>query len=228
MSSHNNIPVSPARSPRGSGGGGLAAALSLGLHGILVAMLIHAAASPGTLGPPDSISVAIVQAAAPQPIAEAEPQPDPPPKPKPQPRPFSNPKPVAAPTPALPEPPKAGAEPDTATAMIAAPPQPSSPPSGQDGGNVAPDDSLRLYGQIVWARIAARKPRGARLPGTATVTFAIAPDGGLIAAEVTASSGSATLDRMAQAAVRDAAPFPPPPPRATPAQLIFSVPFQVR
>lgn len=92
----------------------------------------------------------------------------------------------------------------------------------------SPDDSLRLYGQIVWARITAHKPRGVRLPGTATVTFAIGSDGRLISAQVTGSDGDSSLDRVALATLGNAAPFPPPPPHATPAQLVFSIPFHFR
>lgn len=207
----------------------LASGLSLGLHVAAVLLLINAGAVPGKPGQPDALSIDIIQIAPPPPVpeeeeAEAKPRPQPVPEPaKPAPRPpqpRQSPRPVAELPPAPPEPSPSltQAEPETAAAVVAVPPAPKA------GGGV-PDDSLALYGRVVWTRIAAHKPRGVRLPGTATVTFAIAPDGSLIIAEVT---GSTALDRLALETVRTAAPFPPPPPQATPAQLTFTVPFQFR
>jgi protein TonB len=81
------------------------------------------------------------------------------------------------------------------------------------------------YAAAVRARVAGNKPSGAGQRGTAVVSFGVAPSGGLSFASIARSSGNASLDRLAVSAVRASAPFPNPPPGATPAQLRFSIPF---
>ncbi|MEM9581779.1 MAG: TonB family protein [Pseudomonadota bacterium] len=67
------------------------------------------------------------------------------------------------------------------------------------------------YPGLVMRRLArARKVRGVGR-GKAEVNFKIASNGGLAGARLTRSSGSGALDRAALRAVRNAAPFPPPP-----------------
>jgi periplasmic protein TonB len=70
--------------------------------------------------------------------------------------------------------------------------------------------SAAAYGRTVRAMVARNKPR-ARARGTATVAFAIRPNGGLGAVQIRRSSGNATVDQLAAQAVRNAAPFPAPP-----------------
>jgi protein TonB len=79
----------------------------------------------------------------------------------------------------------------------------------------------------VRARLAGHKPSGRGKRGTAIVAFGISPAGEVTYADVARSSGSPALDRAAIAAVRGAAPFPPPPAGATPTQLQYSVPFKI-
>ena len=231
-------------------GAGMTAALSFLLHAGLLFMLVNVTATPGKPGPPDSLGIDIVQSVASPPLPEEDKRPEPePPKPsepkppapkpvpvppapvslaKPPPRQASIPKPVVD-LPATSQDRSDGRdESSDSTAVVAAPPPPSPPPPAQSGGTNSPDDSLKLYGQIVWARIVAHKPRGVRLPGTVTVTFAIAADGQLISAEIIGSDGHSSLDRVALETVRIAAPFPLPPPHAMATPLIFSIPFQVR
>jgi protein TonB len=89
----------------------------------------------------------------------------------------------------------------------------------------ASSGSLLSYAAHVRARVAANKPSGGGLRGTAVVAFGLTPSGALAFAGVAPSSGNATLDRLALAAVRGASPFPPPPVGATSAQLRFSISF---
>jgi periplasmic protein TonB len=53
---------------------------------------------------------------------------------------------------------------------------------------------------------------GVRGGGSATVAFSIGPAGGLQGVQIARSSGKPALDQAAIATVRNAAPFPPPPP----------------
>ena len=90
------------------------------------------------------------------------------------------------------------------------------------------DESLAAYSRLVWARIERRKPRYIHAPGVATVTFALGTDGSLLFARLSAASGVESLDHAALDAVAASAPFPPAPPGVSPAQLVFSIPFQFR
>jgi periplasmic protein TonB len=74
----------------------------------------------------------------------------------------------------------------------------------------------KVYFGRVLARIEAAKryPDEAREAGTsgaAIVRFALGPDGGLTSVTLVRSSGQASVDRGALAAVNNAAPFEPPP-----------------
>lgn len=82
------------------------------------------------------------------------------------------------------------------------------------------------YAAIVRARVASRRPTGQGHSGTALVVFGISPSGGLIFANIASSSGDPNLDRSALAAVRSAAPFPPPPTGVR--KWTFSFPFHFR
>jgi protein TonB len=85
--------------------------------------------------------------------------------------------------------------------------------------------SILSYAAHVRARVAANKPSGGESRGTATVHFGLTTSGGLAFAAVSRTSGVATLDKLAVSAVRQSAPFPPPPAGATTAQLRFSISF---
>ncbi len=112
------------------------------------------------------------------------------------------------------------------TAWPAAAPAVPAQPSADSARSA--DDALRSYAKAIWLHIEQREPRRLRSPGTAIVTFSLATDGGLLAAEITRSSGLEPVDRAAIEAVHDAAPFPPPPPGVSQAQLTFALPFNVR
>lgn len=93
----------------------------------------------------------------------------------------------------------------------------------------ASEDKIRvLYAQRLWRHIAARRPSGTHIPGTAIVTFAMTSDGSLKALSLMRSSGNAMLDRLALRTVRSAAPFPVPPPELQGADMEFSLPFGFR
>jgi periplasmic protein TonB len=84
------------------------------------------------------------------------------------------------------------------------------------------------YGAKVRAQLARKKPTSNGLRGTARVSFGIATDGGLRYLRLSESSGSATLDNVALAVVRNAAPFGDPPSDLTPGQLSYVIPFYFR
>ena len=71
--------------------------------------------------------------------------------------------------------------------------------------------SAGAYASKVHAAIARHRRKVAGTNGSATVTFAIGPAGGIRAARISRSSGKTQLDQAALASVRSAAPFPPPP-----------------
>jgi protein TonB len=64
---------------------------------------------------------------------------------------------------------------------------------------------------MVRARIAANRPGSAASRGVVTVDFAVSDAG---AVTLVQASGPGELARSVEAAVRRAAPFPPPPPGA--------------
>ena len=86
-----------------------------------------------------------------------------------------------------------------------APPEPDPAPPPVDAGSRA------RYLERLRARIAARRPPGLHIPGTAIVAFTLDPAGRLRDLALAQSSGSAMLDRLALRTVRTAAPFPAPP-----------------
>jgi protein TonB len=89
----------------------------------------------------------------------------------------------------------------------------------------ASSGSVINYAAAVRARVASRRPPGPGKRGTVVITFGVSRSGGLAFASISRSSGDAGLDRTVLAAVRSAAPFPSPPPGASPGQLRFSMPF---
>lgn len=87
---------------------------------------------------------------------------------------------------------------------------------------------LSDYGRLVWARIAAHRPQGLRMPGSTLLSFTVAADGSVLAATVARSSGSAALDRLALQALARASPFPPPPALLGPPAPSFVILFEFR
>lgn len=220
----------------------LGVALSLGLHAAILAWLLHATAIPaGFEQTPDpaSLDVTAVLSAAPSEEAVRKPAPEPP-QPAAPPRSAAARPPVRSPG-EVSLPSRAGIrrkapteEPsiEQAAGATATAPVPGVPgevlPAATEGPPAAAEDSLRLYGEAVRTLILNHKPTGIRLRGTVGLTFSLSPDGRLIAATVSTSSGSEILDRAALAALQRAAPFPPSPEAASPQQLTFSIPFQFR
>jgi protein TonB len=76
------------------------------------------------------------------------------------------------------------------------------------------------YGARVRAAIGSHKPKAVGARGSATVSFAIGPFGGLQSLRISRSSGKAELDQAALASVRNAAPFAPPPAKTNPSYSI--------
>lgn len=103
-------------------------------------------------------------------------------------------------------------------------PEPSvpAPPKVTDDKKTS---ALAAYQNRLWARIAARKPIGVHISGTAMVRFIIGRGGELVSAELAATSGNAALDRLALRTVRNASPFPAPPADVEGDRLTFTVPF---
>lgn len=107
-----------------------------------------------------------------------------------------------------------------AVSMMSAPavPSPKTTPSADEPSR------LQAYQQILWAQIAAHRPRATRMAGTVRVRFQLDHGGALISCEVTKSSGLMLLDGIALRSVRQASPFPAPPEELAEDALQFEVP----
>lgn len=92
-------------------------------------------------------------------------------------------------------------------------------------GQGANSDIMAQYQALLWDRIQAHKPPSARFRGKVTLRFTLSPAGELLSSEVIGSSGVAVLAEISLAALRDAAPFPPPPVDTASSQLTFTIPF---
>lgn len=88
--------------------------------------------------------------------------------------------------------------------------------------------SILSYGALVRAKVAGNKPASRGRSGVAKVAFGISAAGDLSFAELSNSSGDASLDAAALSAVRQAAPFGPPPAGTAPEQLRFAIRFTFR
>ncbi len=88
---------------------------------------------------------------------------------------------------------------------------PPPPPAARGPERSASATADAAYVRMLWSRINARKPAGQDLVGKALVTFVLDGQGRLTAASIAQSSGQILLDKLALRALRDAAPFPPPP-----------------
>lgn len=114
-------------------------------------------------------------------------------------------------------------EPAEPAAAASAPAAPAVSVGAPNARNVERDDYLRM----VWSRIMRHRPARVPFAGLTRLRFTLATDGTLVDVEVAETSGSGVLDRAALDAVRQAAPFPPPPPLSADA-LRFEIPFQFR
>ncbi|MBY0561960.1 TonB family protein [Hyphomicrobium sp.] len=95
--------------------------------------------------------------------------------------------------------------------------------SKQSAGRIsASAGSAVNYAALVRARVVAQKPSGGGDHGTAVVEFSVSGSGALRSARIARSSGNSSLDGRVMVAVRNAAPFPPPPAGAN---LNFAMPF---
>nr|WP_260395093.1 energy transducer TonB [Sphingobium lignivorans] len=110
--------------------------------------------------------------------------------------------------------------------LVPAPLTASAPAAAPLDERKRPDEPSRLqaYQQILWAQIAAHRPRATRMAGTVRVRFQLDHGGALISCEVTKSSGLMLLDGIALRAVRQASPFPAPPEELAEDALQFEVP----
>lgn len=87
-------------------------------------------------------------------------------------------------------------------------------------------DLRETYAALLWRSIAAARPNGIHIPGTARIAFRLDANGRLLDLSLAQSSGSALLDRLALRTVRTASPFPPPPAGLGPDQLAFVIAFR--
>lgn len=203
------------------GGGGWAVAISLALHGLVATVLVSQA--PVERAEPASLDVSLVTWSPrrvrdePAPAARTPPAVD-----------------RAAP----PSPERPGAAPTTggaaAAALSPAAPPRAAPASVADAALTAPvrapplASAATVYARVVWGRVNARRPAAAPGAGVARVTFRLDRSGRLASLALSTSSGLPAFDRSALAAVRSAAPFPPPPPGLTDDDLLFEVEVRSR
>ena len=87
---------------------------------------------------------------------------------------------------------------------------------------------LELYRATLWRQIDAHRPRGVTMRGTAMIRFRLSPDGALIEATVSRTSGLIQLDKIALRSMRQAAPFPRAPTGIADTQLTFEIPINFR
>lgn len=227
--------------------------LSLGLHALALAWILPVilSASPRAAPPADSVPIMIMPEPSDRKPSDREPseQPlplSPPPTPPAVVEPLPSPRmqPAAEPVPlrhsdARPPPPaestaKSGTPdipppPNPATVSLqddmatAAPPSPTG--SSTEADDETREDVLRRYGLEIWNRVLRHKPSHIRLRGTVTLTFTVAVNGDLSSATVSRSSGSDILDQAALDALRQAAPFPPPPTGGQPSPFVLPFSF---
>jgi protein TonB len=97
---------------------------------------------------------------------------------------------------------------------------------GTGSGRIsASTGAILTYAALVRAHVAGNRPSGSTPGDTSIVAFGLTTTGAIAYARIARSSGNTANDRIALAAVRGAAPFPPPPAGATPGQLQFTIPY---
>jgi protein TonB len=139
--------------------------------------------------------------------------------PEKKPAPVRRPKPVPSPARQKPAP------------VAAVPPQQTMPVEVSSASSAISADAetraagIRAYGSLVWKRIAEKKPKGIRLPGTAFATFSVTRDGRIASIRISRPSGSERLDALALRTIEAAAPFDAPPSDLTEADLVFEIPL---
>lgn len=207
------------------------------LHGVLLYWLVRERMIAATLGaPPAAVMIDLAPPEQPQelpaevppevvePEPEPEPQeavivPEPPPpipratavlimRPKPVPKKVAKPraKPVERPA-------------HTASAATGAPSAGASATSGASNAS---------WHAQVSAHLQRHKPSGGQEKGTCTVAFTVDRSGHVLGARLSSSSGSATLDRLAVAAVQGSSPVPAPPADVVGSRFPFNVPVRFR
>lgn len=98
--------------------------------------------------------------------------------------------------------------------------------TARDGASGAPSMSSSNWRSLVLARLNQHKPGAAHETGTVSLSFTINRGGHVVAASVSGSSGSATLDHAALAMVHSASPLPPPPPEIGGGSISLTVPVR--
>ena len=105
------------------------------------------------------------------------------------------------------------------------------PAEGDEGQPHASPRAMTSWQKAMMSRLEGAKrslPRHLGYSGTVKVAFAIDADGRLTVESVRQSSGVDALDRAALQLIKQAAPFPAPPPGAGAAALSFTVPIRFR
>ncbi len=100
---------------------------------------------------------------------------------------------------------------------------------GTSGATTSGQAGIGTYWNSVRAKVSRNKGQNSSgRRGIVVVAIGVTRSGGLQFARISRSSGVATLDQAALAAVRRAAPFPPPPEGTPAALLLKSVPLDFR
>lgn len=162
----------------------------------------------------------------------APPPPPPPPKPKPEPKPEPKPQPRPKPAPKPQPKGQPAAQTSAGRAEQKSAGSGGGAHAGQAGGaQAATADAGRqtklqhVWGAKIRARVARRTPRG-KGAGTVLVDLTVARNGQLLNSRIVRSSGNATLDQAALAAVRSAGRFPAAPKKLRLTQMSFTLPIQ--
>ena len=200
-------------------------------------------ASTAAEGPPQQATQASASQQAPRHVEPPKEQPVEELKPAPVTKPDTEPPPVMPDPSAVierkqdePSPPKPVAAPATQAQDERAPAGAESPVNtevevGDDARPHASAHAITVWQKSLMRRLETAKrlvDRQAHSPGTVRIAFAIDANGALSAERVLVSSGSASLDRAALLLVKQAAPFPVPPPGSKPHDTSFIVPIRFR
>ncbi len=108
---------------------------------------------------------------------------------------------------------------------VRASPTPSTARFREPAGETAPvSANVRdTYASALWSHINARRPRGIRMPGEASVAFTVDRSGAVRDVSLSRSSGNPLLDRLALRTVTRAAPMPAPPATLADTALRFTI-----